>query len=164
MCQNLKTYYFITNSAFSFKEIDRVVSWIFINSPSIWDWNRVPCFRNSLIVFVWKHRTPFNNSGFLKSINIPNSNIALLFNRGTITTSNSPSCSNALGVKLTPYPNSLEFEIKIKNGYIYASAKDGLKGSKIKFPSISVGATENAILAAVQAKGKTIINNCSFCS
>ena len=27
-------------------------------------------------------------------------------------------------------------KIKIKNGYIYASAKDGLKGSKIKFPSI----------------------------
>jgi UDP-N-acetylglucosamine 1-carboxyvinyltransferase len=53
-------------------------------------------------------------------------------------------------------------KIKIKNGYIYASAKDGLKGSVIKFPSISVGATENAILAAVSASGKTIISNCAI--
>ena len=52
-------------------------------------------------------------------------------------------------------------KIKIKNGYIYASAKNGLKGSIIKFPSISVGATENAILAAVNARGKTIISNCA---
>ena len=53
-------------------------------------------------------------------------------------------------------------KIKIKNGYIYASAKYGLKGAEIKFPSISVGATENAILAAVSAKGKTIISNCAI--
>ena len=53
-------------------------------------------------------------------------------------------------------------KIKIKNGYIYASAKNGLKGNTIKFPSISVGATENAILAAVSAKGKTIISNCAI--
>jgi len=53
-------------------------------------------------------------------------------------------------------------KIKIKNGYIYASAKNGLNGGVIKFPSISVGATENAILAAVSAKGKTIISNCAI--
>jgi UDP-N-acetylglucosamine 1-carboxyvinyltransferase len=53
-------------------------------------------------------------------------------------------------------------KIKIKNGYIYASAKNGLKGGIIKFPSISVGATENAILAAVSAKGKTVISNCAI--
>jgi UDP-N-acetylglucosamine 1-carboxyvinyltransferase len=53
-------------------------------------------------------------------------------------------------------------KIKIKNGYIHASAKNGLKGSVIKFPSISVGATENAILAAVSAKGKTIMSNCAI--
>ena len=52
-------------------------------------------------------------------------------------------------------------KIKIKNGYIYASAKHGLKGNIIKFPSISVGATENAILAAVSAKGKTTLLNCA---
>lgn len=53
-------------------------------------------------------------------------------------------------------------KIKIKNGYIYASAKNGLKGTKIKFPSVSVGATESAILAAVSANGKTIISNCAI--
>ena len=53
-------------------------------------------------------------------------------------------------------------KIKIKNGYIYATAKNGLKGNVIKFPSISVGATENAILAAVSAEGKTIISNCAI--
>ena len=53
-------------------------------------------------------------------------------------------------------------KIKIKNGYIYASAKNGLKGNIIKFPSISVGATENAILAAVSAKGRTTISNCAI--
>tara|TARA_B100001057_G_scaffold101124_1_gene98212 strand:- start:103 stop:1356 length:1254 start_codon:yes stop_codon:yes gene_type:complete len=52
-------------------------------------------------------------------------------------------------------------KIKIKNGYILASAKNGLKGTKFKFPKISVGATENAILAAVKAKGVTIIENCA---
>jgi UDP-N-acetylglucosamine 1-carboxyvinyltransferase len=53
-------------------------------------------------------------------------------------------------------------KIKIKNGYIHASAKNGLKGNTIKFPSISVGATENAILAAASANGKTIISNCAI--
>ncbi len=53
-------------------------------------------------------------------------------------------------------------KIKIKNGYIIAEAKNGLKGTKITFPNISVGATENAILAAFKAKGKTILNNCAI--
>ncbi len=53
-------------------------------------------------------------------------------------------------------------KIKIKNGYIFASATNGLKGTKFRFPSISVGATENAILASVQAKGITIIDNCAI--
>ena len=53
-------------------------------------------------------------------------------------------------------------KIKIKNGYILAEAKNGLKGSTVKFPSISVGATENALLAAFMAKGKTILKNCAI--
>ena len=53
-------------------------------------------------------------------------------------------------------------KIKIKNGYIIAEAKKGLRGSKIFFPSISVGATENAILAAFNSKGKTILSNCAI--
>ena len=53
-------------------------------------------------------------------------------------------------------------KIKIKNGYILAEAKKGLKGAIIKFPSISVGATENALLAACKAKGKTVLTNCAI--
>ena len=53
-------------------------------------------------------------------------------------------------------------EIKIKDGYIIAEAKDGLNGAKIKFPSVSVGATENALLAAFGAKGKTVLTNCAI--
>ena len=53
-------------------------------------------------------------------------------------------------------------KIKIKNGYILAEAKIGLKGAVIKFPSVSVGATENALLAAFTAKGKTILKNCAI--
>ena len=52
-------------------------------------------------------------------------------------------------------------KIKIKDGYIIAEAKKGLIGAKIKFPKISVGATENALLAAFGAKGKTELLNCA---
>ena len=52
-------------------------------------------------------------------------------------------------------------QIKIKNGYILAEAKKGLKGTKITFPSISVGATENVIIAASYAKGTTYLKNCA---
>ena len=50
---------------------------------------------------------------------------------------------------------------KISGGYINAIAKNGLIGNKITFPKISVGATENTMLAACLAKGKTILNNCA---
>ena len=53
-------------------------------------------------------------------------------------------------------------KIKIKNGYILAESKEGLKGAIIKFPSISVGATENALLAAFKARGKTVLKNCAI--
>ncbi len=53
-------------------------------------------------------------------------------------------------------------KLKIKNGYILAEAKKGLKGAIINFPSISVGATENALLAACKAKGKTVLKNCAI--
>jgi len=52
--------------------------------------------------------------------------------------------------------------IKIKNGYIIASAKKGLKGCEIKFPKISVGATENTLIASCFAKGKTKLRNCAI--
>tara|TARA_B100000029_G_scaffold365014_1_gene358285 strand:+ start:877 stop:2136 length:1260 start_codon:yes stop_codon:yes gene_type:complete len=53
-------------------------------------------------------------------------------------------------------------KIKIKNGYIIASAKKGLKGSNIKFSKISVGATENTLIASCFAKGKTKLRNCAI--
>ena len=52
--------------------------------------------------------------------------------------------------------------IKIKDGYIFAEAKKGLVGATIKFPSISVGATENALLAASLANGETVLKNCAI--
>ena len=53
-------------------------------------------------------------------------------------------------------------KIKIKNGYIVASVKKYLKGSLIKFPKISVGATENILIASCFARGKTRLRNCSI--
>ena len=38
---------------------------------------------------------------------------------------------------------------------------EGLKGARIVFPKISVGATQNVILASVLAKGTTILENCA---
>tara|TARA_S200000501_G_C20830130_1_gene746814 strand:+ start:728 stop:1990 length:1263 start_codon:yes stop_codon:yes gene_type:complete len=52
-------------------------------------------------------------------------------------------------------------KIKIKNGYIFAEAKKGLTGAQIKFPSISVGATENVIIAASLSNGITHLKNCA---
>ena len=52
--------------------------------------------------------------------------------------------------------------IKLRNGYIIASAKKGLKGCFIKFPKISVGATENILIASCFAKGKTKLRNCAL--
>ena len=51
--------------------------------------------------------------------------------------------------------------IKVKNGYIIASAKKGLKGCLIKFSKISVGATENILITACFSKGKTRLRNCA---
>ena len=53
-------------------------------------------------------------------------------------------------------------KIKIKDGYIIAEAKKGLVGANIKFSSSSVGATENALIAAHGAKGKTTLSNCAI--
>ena len=52
--------------------------------------------------------------------------------------------------------------IKIKEGYIVASVKNFLQGCLIKFPQISVGATENTLIAACFAQGKTKLRNCSL--
>ena len=53
-------------------------------------------------------------------------------------------------------------QYKIIDGYINAKAKNGLIGAKIRFPKISVGATENLIIAACLAKGQTVLSNCAI--
>ena len=50
-------------------------------------------------------------------------------------------------------------EFNLEKGYIKCEAKSGLKGAKIELPMISVGATENIIMAASLAKGETEITN-----
>lgn len=55
---------------------------------------------------------------------------------------------------------TLGAKIKLEEGYIIAKApKGGLKGAVINMPFISVGATENLIMAACLAKGETVIQN-----
>jgi len=50
-------------------------------------------------------------------------------------------------------------EIRLEEGYVHALAPNGLHGAEIQFDKVSVGATENALMAATLAKGTTIINN-----
>ncbi len=56
----------------------------------------------------------------------------------------------------------LGMKYEIKKGYIHASSKGKLKGANIKFSKISVGATENSIIAACLANGKTTLKNCAI--
>lgn len=51
-------------------------------------------------------------------------------------------------------------EIEVAAGYVKASAPGGrLKGGRFSFPVVSVGATENALMAAVTCKGTTVLDN-----
>ncbi len=58
--------------------------------------------------------------------------------------------------------SKLGVKYKIDQGYVIASAPKGLIGAKIRFSKISVGATENLIIAASLAKGSTILSNCAI--
>lgn len=49
--------------------------------------------------------------------------------------------------------------IELEGGYIIADAPDGLKGAEVTFPFVSVGATENLMMAAALAEGKTRLIN-----
>ena len=49
--------------------------------------------------------------------------------------------------------------IELDNGYVVATAKEGLKGGEYVFPFVSVGATENIMMAAVLADGITVLKN-----
>ncbi|PZO66524.1 MAG: UDP-N-acetylglucosamine 1-carboxyvinyltransferase [Paracoccus denitrificans] len=50
-------------------------------------------------------------------------------------------------------------DLDLRDGYIHAKAVGGLKGAVIDFPIVSVGATENALMAATLAKGTTVLKN-----
>ncbi len=54
---------------------------------------------------------------------------------------------------------ALGARIDLHEGYVYAQAPGGLRGGVIDFPFNSVGATEHAMLAAVLARGETVMNN-----
>lgn len=71
------------------------------------------------------------------------------------------------GCELGPRPIDLHLSalrdmgvvITEDHGFLYCNALNGLKGCDIDLSFPSVGATENIILAAVKAKGKTVIHN-----
>jgi UDP-N-acetylglucosamine 1-carboxyvinyltransferase len=51
-------------------------------------------------------------------------------------------------------------ELDLRDGYVHAKAPaGGLKGGIVDFPFVSVGATENALMAATLAKGTTVLRN-----
>ncbi|WP_370312622.1 UDP-N-acetylglucosamine 1-carboxyvinyltransferase [Sagittula sp.] len=55
---------------------------------------------------------------------------------------------------------ALGAEMDLRDGYVHAKAPaGGLKGGVVEFPLVSVGATENALMAATLAKGTTVLKN-----
>jgi UDP-N-acetylglucosamine 1-carboxyvinyltransferase len=50
-------------------------------------------------------------------------------------------------------------KIDLRQGYIHATAPQGLRGAEIVFPKVSVGATENLLMAASLAEGQTVLVN-----
>lgn len=57
---------------------------------------------------------------------------------------------------------SMGANINLQDGYIIANVLGGLKGANIVFPKVSVGATENIMMAASLAKGTTIMDNAAM--
>ncbi len=86
----------------------------------------------------------------------------LLAREGTATVSLPGGC--AIGTRpIDLHLSALEqmgAKIELKGGYVHALApRDGLKGAEIRFPMVSVGATENIMMAATLAKGQTVLHN-----
>jgi UDP-N-acetylglucosamine 1-carboxyvinyltransferase len=54
---------------------------------------------------------------------------------------------------------SLGAKIQLKEGYIHATAPGGLKGANVVFPKVTVGGTENLLMAATLAAGDTVLEN-----
>lgn len=53
-------------------------------------------------------------------------------------------------------------DITIEDGYVIAKAPQGLQGARITFPKVSVGATENLLMAATLARGTTKLVNAAM--
>ncbi len=54
---------------------------------------------------------------------------------------------------------ALGAKIELKQGYMDAKAPQGLRGAQFIFPKVSVGATENLLMAASLAEGETVLVN-----
>jgi UDP-N-acetylglucosamine 1-carboxyvinyltransferase len=54
---------------------------------------------------------------------------------------------------------ALGADIELEGGYVIAKAPKGLTGARIALSKVSVGATHNALMAAVLARGETVIEN-----
>jgi UDP-N-acetylglucosamine 1-carboxyvinyltransferase len=54
---------------------------------------------------------------------------------------------------------ALGAELELRDGYVHATAKGGLRGARVVFPMVSVGATENLLMAASLARGTTVLEN-----
>jgi UDP-N-acetylglucosamine 1-carboxyvinyltransferase len=54
---------------------------------------------------------------------------------------------------------ALGAELDLRDGYVHATAPGGLRGAVVEFPMVSVGATENVLMAATLAKGTTVLKN-----
>src|SRR5213083_115849 len=50
-------------------------------------------------------------------------------------------------------------DVELNEGYVEARAPKGLRGAEIVFPTVSVGATENLLMAATLAEGETVLIN-----
>ena len=54
---------------------------------------------------------------------------------------------------------ALGAELELRDGYVHAAAPQGLRGATFEFPMVSVGATENVLMAATLARGTTVLKN-----
>jgi UDP-N-acetylglucosamine 1-carboxyvinyltransferase len=54
---------------------------------------------------------------------------------------------------------ALGAQIEIEGGYVVAKAPGGLRGGRVRFPHVSVGATHTIMMAATLARGETVIEN-----
>jgi len=57
---------------------------------------------------------------------------------------------------------ALGAQIDLDGGYVVAKAPGGLRGGRVTFAKVSVGATQNVLMAAALAKGETVIENAAM--